>query len=173
MEQQVEQGAVSQYNVVVTWISRVMAAIAALVLGAMMMIGVADVCGRFFFNKPIEGSFELGGILLVTAGTWGMAYCQMQKTNIRIDVITARFPKRAQPVFNIFAYLFCIVATGVTTWRTSLMTHEYMVSTLGNLTPTLQIPYWPFMLTLAMGFAWLTVIFIYDLFKSIKEVCKR
>jgi TRAP-type transport system small permease protein len=173
MEQQVEQGAVSQYNVVVVWISRVMAAVAAVVLGAMMMIGVVDVCGRFFFNKPMEGSFELGGILLVTAGTWGMAYCQMQKSNIRIDVITGRFPKKVQSVFNILAYIFCIVAAGVTTWRTSLMTHEYMVATLGNLTSTLRIPYWPFMLTLAMGFAWLTVIFVYDLIKSIIEVCKK
>jgi TRAP-type transport system small permease protein len=173
MEQQVEQGAVSQYNVVVLWISRVMAAVAAVVLGAMMMIGVVDVCGRFFFNKPMEGSFELGGILLVTAGTWGMAYCQMQKTNIRIDVITARFPKKVQSWFNIFAYIFCIVAAGVTTWRTWLMTHEYMVSTLGNLTSTLRMPYWPFMLTLVIGFFWLTVIFVYDLIKSINEVCKK
>jgi TRAP-type transport system small permease protein len=173
MEQQVEQGAASQYNVVVAWISRIMAAVAAVVLGAMMMIGVVDVCGRFFFNKPMEGSFELGGILLVTAGTWGMAYCQMQKTNIRIDVITARFPKRVQSGFNIFAYIICIIAAGVTTWRTALMTQEYMVSTLGNLTSTLRIPYWPFMLTLVLGFAWLTVIFIYDLCKSIKEVSKR
>jgi TRAP-type transport system small permease protein len=173
MEQQKEQGAILQYNVVVVWISRIMAAIAAIVLGAMMMIAVVDVCGRFFFNKPIEGSFELGGILLVTAGTWGMGYCQLQKSNIRIDVITSRFPKRMQTGANIFAYIFCITASGVTAWRTSLMTHEYMFAQLGNLTSTLRIPYWPFMLTLAMGFAWLTVIFIYELIKSINEVCKR
>jgi TRAP-type transport system small permease protein len=173
MEQQNQQAAVLKYNIVVVWISRVMAGIAAIVLGAMMMIGVVDVCGRFFFNKPMEGSFELGGILLVTAGTWGMGYCQLQKSNIRIDVITSRFPKRIQAGADIFAYIFCIAATGVTTWRTSVMTHEYMVATLGNLTSTLRIPYWPFMLTLSMGFAWLTVIFIYDLIKAIQEVSRR
>ncbi|MBN1191775.1 MAG: TRAP transporter small permease [Dehalococcoidales bacterium] len=173
MEQQVEESGLSRYNVVVVWISRVMAAVAAIVLGAMMLIGVADVCGRFFFNKPIEGSFELGGILLVTAGTWGMAYCQLQKSNIRIDVLTGRFPKRIQPFFNIFAYLFCVTAAGVTAWRSSLMTHEYMIATLGNLTSTLRIPYWPFMLTMAMGFAWLSVVFAYELFKSVKEVFGR
>jgi TRAP-type C4-dicarboxylate transport system permease small subunit len=45
-----------------------MAAVAAITLGIMMMVAVVDVCGRFFFTKPLEGSFELGGILLVTAG---------------------------------------------------------------------------------------------------------
>jgi hypothetical protein len=41
------------------------------------------------------------------------------------------------------------------------MTQEFIFIDRGGLTPTLLIPYWPFMLTLAMGFGWLTIIFYY------------
>jgi TRAP-type C4-dicarboxylate transport system permease small subunit len=173
MEQQVEQPQGPKPNVVVLWISKVMAAVAAVTLGAMMMIAVVDVCGRFFFTKPLNGSFELGGILLVTAGTWGMGYCQLRKTNIRIDVLTTHFPKKAQIIANIAAYIICIVAAGGTAWRVALMTGEYITTDRGGLTSTLLIPYWPFMLTLAMGFGWLTIILIIDLVNSFIEVFKK
>jgi TRAP-type transport system small permease protein len=169
----VQVSAEAEPNQLVVWISRIMAGVAAVVLFAMMMIAVIDVCGRFFFNKPMNGSFELGGILLVTAGTWGMGYCQLRKNNIRIDVLTDRFPKRFKPAFDIFAYIFCIVASGAVTWRVTVMTLEYMTTSQGGLTATLLIPYWPFMLTLAMGFGWLTIIFIYDLWHSCSEVGKK
>jgi TRAP-type C4-dicarboxylate transport system permease small subunit len=174
MEQKVVQApAAAQSNTVVVWISKVMAGVAAVTLFVMMMIAVVDVCGRFFFNSPINGSFELGGILLVTAGTWGMGFCQLRKNNIRIDVITGRFPKRGRILFDIFAYIFCITAAGAVTWRVAVMTGEYITTSQGGLTATLLIPYWPFMLTLAMGFGWLTIIFIFDLINSLIEVAKK
>ncbi len=173
MDQQVEQVSVTRTSTAITWISRFMAGVAAIFLGVMMMVAVVDVCGRYFFNSPLEGAFELGGIFLVIAGTWGMGYCQLSKSNIRIDVVIGRFPRRVRAGFNIFAYLFCIVSTGILTWRSAVMTEEYMFIERGGLTHTLLIPYWPFMLAMAIGFAWLTVIFIVDLVRSIMEVAKR
>jgi TRAP-type C4-dicarboxylate transport system permease small subunit len=173
VEQQAEKTSSIKPNKVVLLVSKVMAAVASLTLGAMMMIAVVDVFCRFSFNKPINGSFELGGILLVIAGTWGMGYCQLNKKNIRIDLLVNRFPEKGQAVFDIFAYFFCIVVAGTITWRVALMTKEYINAQQGALTATLLMPLWPFMLMLAMGFGWLTIIFLIDLYKSIIKVVKK
>jgi TRAP-type transport system small permease protein len=163
----------SEPNKIMLGVSKVMAGAAATILVVMMMISVVEVCGRFFFNKPLNGSFELGGILLVTAGTWGMGLCQLKKNHIRVDVITNRFSRRVKAAFDIFAYIFCITASGAVTWRSSVMTFEHITDSVGALTPTLLIPWWPFMLTLAMGFGWLTIVFIYNFWQSCVEVSKR
>ena len=86
-------------------VSRFMAAIAAIVLGIMMMLTVADVTGRYFFNHPINGSWELIGFLLVCGGTWGLAYCQVTKAHIRVTVLHDIFPARPKAVITFVAYL--------------------------------------------------------------------
>jgi TRAP-type C4-dicarboxylate transport system permease small subunit len=173
MDQQSQNEKASPFETVVLWISRVMAVVAAVVLALMMMIIVIDVCGRYFFLAPLEGSFELVGILMVIAGSWGMGYCQLQKGNIRINVLSDFFPPMMQSIMYIIAYLIGIVATGMICWRTSLRVHEYFLKQLGGVTDTLSLPIWFFLLMLAMGVGWVCFIFIIDLYKTIVEVVKR
>jgi hypothetical protein len=44
---------------------------------------------------------------------------------------------------------------------------------LKGLTITLKIPLWPFMLLMAISFAWVAIIFVIDLYNSFREVLKR
>ncbi len=171
MERQFAQE--TRSNLAIVWISRVMAAISAVTLGIMVIIAVVDVCGRFFFKYGLQGGVELGGILLVIAGTWGMGYCQLRKQNIRIDVLVNRFPEKGRTIAFIFTYIICVLATGLITWRSAVMTQEYMHIGLGTLTPTLLIPYWPFMLMMTVGFGWFCVILIIDSVNSIKRAVER
>jgi TRAP-type C4-dicarboxylate transport system permease small subunit len=160
----------ARFNLVVLWISRVMAAVAALTLGVMMMVTVIDVTGRYFFLSPLTGAFELIGILLVVAGAFGMGYCQLYDGNIRINVIFDRFPPLGRAILNIVAYIICIAAVGMICWQGSLRMYEYIFRELGGVTETLAMPFWPFMLAMAVGFGWAGVIFVIDLIKTIVEV---
>lgn len=171
MHQQNQQ--VSRFNTVIMRISMVMAAVAAITLALMMIVAVIDVSGREFFLAPLEGAFELGGILLVIAGSWGMGYCQLKKGNIRISVLTDMFSPRVQALLYILAYIICIAATAIICWQGSLRMYEYIFKELGGVTETLSMPFWPFMLMMAIGFGWVCIIFIIDLFNSFVEVFKR
>ena len=171
MNQQKRQ--LSRFNTVMIRVSMVMAAIAAITLAVMMLVAVIDVGGREFFLAPLEGAFELGGILLVIAGSWGMGYCQLQKGNIRISVLTDLFPPRVQASLYVVAYLICIAATAIICWQGSLRMYDYIFKELGGVTETLSMPFWPFMLMMAIGFGWVCIIFIIDLFNSFVEVFKR
>ncbi len=162
-----------QSNRVVKWICNVMIAISAFTLGIMLFLSVADVVGRTVFLHPIEGTSELIGMLLIITASLGLGYCQLVKGNINIDIFTGRFGRRGQGVLSLFSYLMSIIISIIITWRGLLMMRQYMIEKLGSTTAILGIVQWPFMLLMSLGFAWVTVIFILDFYRTVKEVFKR
>ena len=150
-----------------------MAAIGAVTLGVMMLLSVADVIGRKFFNSPVKGTDELVGILLVVAASMGLGYCALIKVNIRIGVLFDRFSPLVQAIIDVCAYLIGIAASSIIVWKGSLMMVDYMFRELGDRTPILSIQIWPFILLLVVGFSWLVLILLIYLYLSTKEVFKQ
>jgi TRAP-type C4-dicarboxylate transport system permease small subunit len=154
-------------------VSRIMGVIAAAVLGVMMVITVADVCGRYFFLKPIEGTFEIVGIFLVIAASLSLGYCQLNLANIRITVLSDLFSQRTQSIIFLVAYIIAAVVSAMISWQGGLRAWEYMFKELGATTVTLGLPFWPFMLLLTIGFAWVCIIFLIDIYFTFREVFKH
>jgi TRAP-type C4-dicarboxylate transport system permease small subunit len=154
-------------------VSKVAAVIAAIVLAAMMMLTVADVVGRYFFNSPIKGTWELIGLLLVCAGTWGLGYCQMQKAHISINIILQRFSPRVQALMLSFTYLVGLAAFSLLCWRMFVMAMRYSSTMKGYVTDTLEIPYPPFMFALSIGAGIMVLILIVDLIRSIADAVRK
>ena len=171
--QQLEERITSRCGKVTLRTSRYMAVIAAVVLGIMMVLTVADVCGRYFFLRPVEGTFELIGIMLVIAGCLGLGFCQLNQGNIRITIFAERLPPRGQAIVYLISYAIGAVITGMICWRGLLRAWGYIFKTLGGVTVTLHLPYWPFMFLLALGFGWLCFILIIDAYLAAKEVFRR
>jgi TRAP-type transport system small permease protein len=131
---------------VILRVSQIMSAVGAIALFGMVVITVIDVGGRNIFLKPLNGSFELVGILLVIAGTWGMGYCQVLKMNIRIGIIADRFSERGQAILWAITLLISAVVAVLVTWQALVKTGSLITAKLGARTDTLGIPVWPFML---------------------------
>lgn len=168
-----EDPAAGRFGNVILVICRYAAFIAAVCLFVMMILTVSDVVGRYFFLSPIEGTFELVGILLVIAGSLGMGYTQINNQNIRITVIADRFKPKVQTILFILAYFIAIASCFMITWRGWIRGWEYIFRDLGSTTVTLGLPFWPFMLMLSIGFGWVCLIFVADLVKSFVEVFKH
>lgn len=154
-------------------VSKVIAVIAAFVLVAMMLLTVGDVVGRYFFNSPIKGTWELVGLLLVCAGTWGLGYCQMQKAHISITVLVNRFSRRVQIIINSLAYFIGLAGFSLICWRMFLLAKKYLLLPRGNVTDTLGLPYFPFMLVLSIGAGIMALMLIVDLIRSFAEVARK
>jgi TRAP-type C4-dicarboxylate transport system permease small subunit len=163
----------SAFMKVIEQISRVMAAFGAVSLFVMMAITVIDVGGRNIFLKPLNGSFELVGILLVIAGTWGMGYCEILKMNIRIGLFADKFPRQGKAILWILTFFISLVVAGLVAWRAFVKTGDLFTATLGNRTDTLGIPVWPFMAMMALGFLWAGFIFLVQLCQQITGVFKK
>lgn len=154
-------------------VSRVAAVIAAIVLALMMLLTVVDVVGRYFFNSPIKGTWEMVGLLLICAGTWGLGYCQMQKGHISISIILQRFSPRGQAILQGITYLIGLAAFSLICWRVFLMAKRYFLVAKGNVTDTLGIPVAPFMLMLSIGAGIMALILIIDLVRTFAEVARK
>lgn len=142
----------------------------SLVLFGMMMLTVSDVAGRYFFNHPVQGTNEVTGLLLVCVAAAALAYGQIRKGHIRVDLITGRLPPRARAILDAIAYLFCLFGSALITWQTSVRAVTYMFATRGNLTETLSIPFFPFMFILALGFFLLAIVSLIDFIRAMVKV---
>lgn len=145
--------------------NRIMAYVASAALIVMMLLTVADVCGRYLFARPIKGTWELVGFLLVAAGSLGLGYCQVKKAHIRIDFLLQRFPEKMREIITTLANFLGFAAFSLLCWRCILYAQYYLTAT-GNATDTLHIPLFPFVLVLAVGTGMLALVLLIDFIKS-------
>jgi TRAP-type transport system small permease protein len=163
----------SKMGSVIQTTTKVMAVIAAIVLFFMMLLTVGDVIGRYFFNTPIKGTWEVVGLCLVFAATWGFAYCQLKQSHINVTVLLERFPPRVRAIFTAISLTFGLVGFSIICWRMILQAQKYFLMTRGNTTDTLNIPYYPFMLGLAVGAGVMALMLLYDIVRVISAEVKR
>jgi TRAP-type C4-dicarboxylate transport system permease small subunit len=149
--------------------NKIMAYAAGVALTAMMLLTVADVIGRYVFSKPIRGTYELVGFLLVGAGSLGLGYCQVKKAHIRVDFLLQRFPEKVRPILTALANFLGFAAFSLLCWRCALYA-QYYISATGNHTDTLGIPLTPFVIVLAVGTGMLALVILFDLVRSLTKV---
>jgi TRAP-type C4-dicarboxylate transport system permease small subunit len=156
----------------VSTLSRIMALVAALCLAAMMLLTAADVIGRYFFKTPMPGAWELISYLLVCAGTWGLAYCQVEKGHISVTFLLEAFSPRLQAAILSLACFAGLVVFSVLTGRAVQLAHKYF-SEAGHTTDTLHMPIFPFLLVMAAGTGMMALVLLIDVIQTIgKEVRK-
>lgn len=68
---------------------RVLNAIMAAVLFAMMALTVVDVCGRYFFNRPVLGSFEITEMMLAALVFCALPLVSLWREHIAVDLFDA------------------------------------------------------------------------------------
>ena len=154
-------------GVVTKWMS----ATGAVVLSIMMLITVADVTGRYLFNSPIYGSYELVGLLLACAGTWGFAYCEFSGSHIGIDFLVNRLSERAQAILKIFATLLTLIIISLITWQFLLAVIK-PTTVAGEISEDLLLPLMPFRVIVLIAYFMFAIAVLISLIRSLKGVTK-
>lgn len=121
------------------------------IVAAMLLLVVADVLLRTFFNMPITGSTEITQMMM--AGMiLGFAKSCLGNDNLKVDVVADLLPKKAQYVMDVITSIVCIGVSVLLTWRTVVNALYSKEKNLVYLTLT-NVPKWLFILLLAVGFA--------------------
>jgi TRAP-type C4-dicarboxylate transport system permease small subunit len=154
-------------------ITEVMVIISAIMLFVMMLISTADVIGRYFFLRPIEGAWEIVSMAFVISGALAIGYTQLTKGHVQINLISDRLSPKGRAGLFILSYLICLAGCSLVTWQGWLRAWHYMHKTVGGETITLGITLWPFMVIFTIGFFWLALILLIDIYDLIVEVRKR
>ncbi|MBV1926935.1 MAG: TRAP transporter small permease [Rhodobacteraceae bacterium] len=106
----------------------------------LMAMGVAEVIGRSFFNKPIHGNLDIIEQLMVPVAALGIAYCQSVFGNVRMTLVTQRFTGRRKWIAEAFALI--IASTVVAIYVSGSYQNLMRSLTLGGDTPEIGIPLW-------------------------------
>jgi TRAP-type C4-dicarboxylate transport system permease small subunit len=151
--------------------SHIGATIATGLLVLLVLLTVADVVLRRFFDAPIAGSYELSKLILGIIVFFTLAYCAVHGSHIVVDVVVSKFPRRAQSSIGIIIHLFSVVIMGVISWQ--LFLQAMKVRGMGEVTAIWEIWMYPFVLLAALGSTLVTIVFLIQLFHAVSEVRRQ
>lgn len=139
----------------VYFLSRIAGYLATGVLGLLMLLTVANVILRDFFDKPIMGTPELSEFMMVLVVFLALAWCAITRKHVRVELLTGRFPTRVQAILSVVTLFLALGIFVIITWQSAL---ESMV--VYDTTSLLRIPTAPFywIMTVGLGLFCLSIL---------------
>ncbi|MBN1368548.1 MAG: TRAP transporter small permease [Dehalococcoidales bacterium] len=150
--------------------SKLLGLVAVAMLVLMMLLTVGDIFLRTAFDKPISGSAELTGYMMIFAAFFGLAWCAMQGMHVKVDLIIGRFSPRIQGIFNIVNSIVVIGVLVLLSWRTFV--EALAEKQAGGASIVTQIPNYPFIMVISFGTGFMILAMIVILCRSIYKAVK-
>ena len=141
---------------------------AAAMVGMLMFLVFVDVVGRYLFNKPIFGAYELVEVLMGGLIFAGLPLVSRAQQHISVDFIATLLPKRLKPVQGIIVNLLCAVTAMVICWR--IWMYGERLSRVHETTLELQIPRGMIAQAMAVMAAFTALAFFLNVWDSLKTV---
>lgn len=143
----------------------------SVLLFLLMFLTVGDVLGRFMFNNPITGTYELTGLALAVIIFFSLGATQIGKGHIEIDFLTQKFSRKAQHILDTIIAFILFILMILITWQL----FEYAMRTLtsNELSGDLGISLYIFVMLTMLGACSFTFTFLLDFFLSFIKVVKR
>ena len=129
--------------------------IAALVILAVMFIGVFQVFGRKLINFPVPGYVDVIEFTMTVFAFISIAYTQRLGGHVRMEIILKRFQGRALWILECLGTLTVIGIVAILAWFG--YEHFLRAWTIGDSTIDIEIPLWPSKLLIPIAFAVLLV----------------
>ena len=140
------------------------------VLFAFVCFMFSDVMLRYLFDKPIPASNDIGSMVLVLLCFFAVAYTQLEKGHISVDLLTGRLKPRVALALSTAVYLICTVMIAVMVWRGILNTSDcYNIGRAGSS----GIPFWPSAAIIPFGCTLLFIVFLRDLLSKVVECVQQ
>jgi TRAP-type C4-dicarboxylate transport system permease small subunit len=125
-----------------SWLDRVLGAAAALVLFCMMTLTTADVIGRYFFNRPLRGAFEVTELLLLTLIFAGLPLASRAGEHVTLDFIDHVLGPTGRSLLRRGIDLLCGIIVLALAWRVWVKADK--IAGYADTTDVLRVPVAPF-----------------------------
>lgn len=130
------------------WLDRVLGAAAALLLFCLMAVTTVDVIGRYLFNLPLRGGFEITELLLLTLVFAGLPLVSRADEHVTMDFIDAALGPRWRRLLRRFVHVVCGLIVMALAWRVWIKAEK--IAGYGDITDILRIPVGPFVYFMAL-----------------------
>jgi TRAP-type C4-dicarboxylate transport system permease small subunit len=143
-------------------LQRVLGVLAAAILFAMMLLTAVDVIGRYIFNRPVNGGFELTEIMLAALIYCGLPLVSARREHIVIDTFDPFFPRAFKRALDVIAEILCAFAFGG--MAILIFQRAQRIASYGDTTSVLKLPLAPFAYIVAAMIAITALIHIWLIF---------
>jgi TRAP-type C4-dicarboxylate transport system permease small subunit len=134
--------------------------VAGILLFCLMTLTCVDVIGRYFFNTPVTGGFELTEMMLAALIFFGLPLVTIRNEHVMVDLLDAVTPDWLLRIQHVVSCVVCAVATGYLAWR--LWLRAVNMAAAGETTAQLKlkISYLTFSMSVLMGLTALALLIL-------------
>ena len=127
----------------------------------------ADVWARYVMKHPIKGTMDIAEMSLVVIGFLGLAYTQVEKSHVSVEVLRNRLSKRTQAVLDTISTSFAAFIFALISWNQFGKAWQIFTSPeVGPQTDLLFIPHAPFIVIAALGCFLLCLVLVLDIHEN-------
>jgi TRAP-type C4-dicarboxylate transport system permease small subunit len=145
-------------------LNRILLVLGGITVLALMLMATGNVVLRIF-HMPFRGTYEIVGFLGAVVIAFALGYTQQRKDHIVVDILTEKFSKRTNRILNAINYLVTMLFFGIVSWQ--VLIWGLKIWREGELSETLKVIFYPFVLCVGAGFAVLTLVLFTDLLQSV------
>ncbi len=145
---------------------------AMIALLGMMMLGTTDVLGRYLFNRPITGTFEIFEILLPVLILFSLADTQSMDEHLTagvIDFFRFKPETRTKIRFGVQVLVFClfllIIWRGVGASMFALRSHRRISN--------IELPQWIPQLVVPLGALVMCLVLVVQMVETAKKIWRK
>jgi len=114
------------------------------------------------FGVPVRGTFEIMGFLGAVIFAFSLGYSHEKKEHLYVSIIFDRFPEKVKKAARVINSIVCIFFFSLVSWQ--LAKKALILKNVHEVSETLRIAYYPFILVFSFGVAVLVLYFVYELF---------
>jgi len=140
-------------------VEAILGAAASAILLAMMLLTVADVTGRYLFNRPVRGAFEVTELMLVVLIFAGLPLVSYADEHALMDFVDRLLRAPARRVLEGLVHLVCAAVMLLCAWLVWLKADR--IWAYRDATDVLRIVYGPFVYFMAVMLGLTSLIHLY------------
>lgn len=143
---------------VVHWATRLLGLGAAVLLFAMMVLTFVDVMGRYFFDAPVTGGFEVTELMMAALIFAGLPLVTAGNEQVAVDLLDYSMPRTVKRIRDVLVNLLCAGMLAILSYRLWLKASEQV--SYGDQTAILNIPAAPVTFFMSFSTAFSTLVLL-------------
>lgn len=142
-------------------LSSVFNLLASASLMAMILLTCIDVSMRYFFSRPIAGTYDLVSLMGAVIAAFAMPYTMLMKGHVAVDLLVRTLSRRKQLVIETVTHVVGILLFLTVAWQCLGLALDMKAA--GEVTPTLLLPFYPIVYCMSVCFFMLCVTILINL----------
>lgn len=151
---------------VVSTFSRWMNGIAAVALGFIILLTVADVILRYF-RRPIIGTYEMVALSGAVIIGFSLPFTSIMKGHVNVDFLTLKLSPKGRKIFSTITKCLGIILFLIIGWNLFILGMDF--HKVGEVTPTRHLPIYPVLYGVGVCCFFESLVLLCDIVKILRR----